>query len=99
MNGPLDKEAAVFNEARRLSPERRAAFLDFACEGDAALLERVKALLQDSDAAEGFLANPAPQVEKSRAITDGTLIIPSEKAGDGGPGRGGLAEGTENADE
>lgn len=51
---------AIFLEAAELPDESaRAAYLDQACGGDAALRARVEALLRSHDSAGGFLGTPA----------------------------------------
>ncbi len=52
-------EETLFHLAREKSPDERAAFLDEACTGDAALRQRVEALLRADDGAGSFLARPA----------------------------------------
>src|ERR1017187_2853491 len=54
-----DRELTVFSAARRLSGAERAAYLDQACAGDAALRQRIEELLQASDEAGNFLESPA----------------------------------------
>src|SRR5437588_12157819 len=48
----------VLDAASDLPVDRRPAFLDQACGGDAGLREQVEFLLQALDQADGFLANP-----------------------------------------
>ena len=55
MNPPPEREATVFNAARKLPPEERAHYLEGACAGDAGLRQRVEELLQANEAAAGFL--------------------------------------------
>jgi hypothetical protein len=77
MTNPPDRELAVFSDARRLPAQERAAFLDKACAGDAALRQRVEELLQASDEAGAFLQSPAA------FPPSGTVpAIPAEKPGD-----------------
>ena len=78
MTNPPDRELAVFSDARRLPPGQRAAYLDEACAGDAALRQRVEELLHASEAAGAFLESPA-------SGPDGTVripAVPTEKPGD-----------------
>jgi serine/threonine protein kinase/predicted Zn-dependent protease len=59
MSTPDDRLKAVFDQAAEVAdPGARAVFLDRACAGDAALRERVEALLRAHDAAGSFLAHP-----------------------------------------
>src|SRR5208283_5865270 len=76
MTNSPDREVAVFNAARRLPPGERAAYLDEACAGDAALRQRVEQLLRASEEAGAFLESPAPGAEPC-------------SPGAGPPGRGG----------
>ncbi|HEX7618469.1 MAG TPA: serine/threonine-protein kinase, partial [Verrucomicrobiae bacterium] len=70
---------AVFGAARQLPASERAAYLEQACAGDAALRQRVEELLQASDEAGNFLENPA-------AVPPGGTVrpaaMPTEKPGD-----------------
>jgi len=50
--------SSLFDEAVKLPPEQRAAFLDSACGDDAHLKARVVRLLDSADHAEGFLDKP-----------------------------------------
>jgi serine/threonine protein kinase len=59
MIDPRDREVAVFSAARRLPPGQRAAYLDQACAGDAALRQHVEELLRASADAGAFLQGPA----------------------------------------
>ena len=60
MSDPIDREVIVFDAARAIPPEGRAAYLDDACAGDPALRQRVKELLRFEDQAGDFLEEPAP---------------------------------------
>jgi serine/threonine protein kinase len=77
MTNPPDREMAVFNAARRLPAGERAAYLDQACAGDAALRQRVEELLQAGDAAGDFLESPAAVPGRKNLLT-----TPAEKPGD-----------------
>ncbi len=57
---PTQREAALFSAALERPPAERAAFLDGACLGDAALRQRLEALLAADEQTEGVLAEPAP---------------------------------------
>jgi serine/threonine protein kinase/WD40 repeat protein len=54
-----ERELALFSAARQLPPAQRAAYLDQACAGDAALRQRIVELLRAGDEAGGFLQSPA----------------------------------------
>ena len=62
----------IFAEAlERTDPAARAAYLDGACEGDAALRRRVEALLAAHDGAGRFLEpDPAAMSETAAARSD-----------------------------
>ncbi len=87
-------EETLFHLAREKPPAERAAFLDAACQGDAALRQRVDVLLQADDAAGDFLRQNAPAPEATAAyepITErpGTMVGPyklMEQIGEGGFG-------------
>src|ERR1039458_630515 len=81
MTNPPDRELAVFSDARKLPAQERAAFLDKACAGDAALRHRVEELLQASDEAGAFLDSPAAIPPRS-GETVGLPAIPANKPGD-----------------
>src|SRR6516162_9116168 len=54
-------EEEIFHQARaRTDPELRAAYLDQACGGDAALRASVEALLRADVGATGFMDRPPP---------------------------------------
>ena len=76
MTNPPDRELAVFSAARRLPAGERAAYLNEAFAGDAALRQRVEQLLQAGDAAGDFLESPAA------ALSGGTARLPANKPGD-----------------
>ena len=70
-----NRERAIFEEALGIaSAEGRLGYLEGACGEDAALLARVKILLQAHEAPEGFL----PEQPRDGA----TIGIVAEKAGD-----------------
>ncbi len=74
-----DRELTVFSAARRLPAGERAAYLDEACAGDAALRQRIEELLQASEEAGAFLESPA-------AVPPGETVrpaaMPAQKPGD-----------------
>jgi eukaryotic-like serine/threonine-protein kinase len=81
MSDVPDPEVTIFNAARRLPPSQRAAYLDEACAGDAALRHRLHGLLQISEEAGAFLANPAA-VPPGPAGTNRLPVFHAEKLGD-----------------
>src|ERR1041384_237193 len=87
MNDPIDRELAVFSAARRLLAGARAAYLDEACAGNAALRKRVEELLRASDEAETFLQDPAIGADRPAGASTSPnappiTAAPGEKAGD-----------------
>jgi serine/threonine-protein kinase len=87
-------ERDVFEAALELPPEGRRAYLDGACAGDAALRQRLEALLGQHERAGSFLEQPAVAAVAAAdepAVTErpGTLIGPYkllEQIGEGGFG-------------
>src|SRR5262245_21732644 len=74
--GPDMTEETIFAEAlTRRGAGERAAFLEAACGGDAALRERVEALIRSHDDAGSFLEVPAVGNEQSHA-DDETRTVP-----------------------
>ncbi|MCU0871566.1 MAG: protein kinase [Pirellulaceae bacterium] len=57
------KEEQLFHEALEQPAERRAAYLDAACQGDANLRDRVELLLRVHANPGSFLASPAHRVD------------------------------------
>jgi WD40 repeat protein/serine/threonine protein kinase len=64
MNAPSDREAVIFNAARRLPPGERGFYLEGACAGDAGLRQGVEELLRADEAAGGFLQELATGAEE-----------------------------------
>jgi serine/threonine protein kinase/tetratricopeptide (TPR) repeat protein len=86
-------ERELFEAALELSPEHRAAYLDDICGGDAALRQRLQALLRKHDRAGSFLENAAvpalATIEEPVREGPGTVIGPyklMEQIGEGGMG-------------
>jgi len=61
MNPDPQREAALFQAAAQLTGAARATFLDDACHGNAALRQRLEALLAADDSKDSFLEPEAPQ--------------------------------------
>jgi len=59
MNNSPEREADIFNATLKLPVGRRAAFLDMACAGEAALRRQIEELLRASEEAGDFLERPA----------------------------------------
>jgi WD40 repeat protein/serine/threonine protein kinase len=87
-------DSAIFKAAVRLSPERRAAFLDQACTSDGELRHEIESLLRAHDASGSFLGDLSSQsdaTEDFELIPEraGTVIGPyklMEQIGQGGMG-------------
>jgi eukaryotic-like serine/threonine-protein kinase len=85
MSEPTEREVAIFNAARRLGGSERAAYLEEACAGDAALRQRIDELLRVDEPAGDFLEKPAYGDPSASARPDGTIRLSlalSEKPGD-----------------
>src|ERR1035441_5938927 len=81
MTNPPNREVVVFDLARQLPAQERAAYLDEACAGDAAMRERIEELIQASDEAGDFMKSPAA----ARPEPGGSVHnppMPTEKRGD-----------------
>ena len=58
MKTDSDREVAIFNEALKVSPPERDAFLKRRCDGDEDLRHRLEALLRAYDRLGTFLEEP-----------------------------------------
>jgi serine/threonine protein kinase len=76
-----ERELALFSAARRLPARERAAFLEQACAGDAALRQHIVELLQAGEDAGQFLESPAA-VRPGPGETARPAQVCAEKAGD-----------------
>src|SRR2546425_849037 len=75
-----NREEAIFEAALQLPADQRAAHVQAACGSDAALRERVEALLKAHEGAGGFMEEPAAARTSKSTIV---LSFPiEEKAGD-----------------
>ncbi len=80
MSEPTNREVAVLNAALELPEPERAAYLDEACAGDAALRRRVEELLRSHEQAGNFLETPPAGLDPTRTVR---VNIPlPEKPGD-----------------
>src|SRR5205814_1206411 len=85
-----EQEMSIFWDTRKLSAERRAAFLDESCGDDSALRQRIQELLRAEEAAGSFLteltaeAQPGPEAANSSSLAAAarTFAGPAEKEGD-----------------
>ena len=90
MSATPEREASIFNTARKLPVGERAFYLDGACAGDALLRQRIEELLQANDAAGAFLpelvtdAEGSPQGDAGPAADAAIRVAlpPSEQIGD-----------------
>src|SRR5690242_15417598 len=55
----MDERTIFLNALEEEDPERRRAYLDFACAGNPAVRERLKALLRTHEEVDTFLEVPA----------------------------------------
>jgi serine/threonine protein kinase len=96
-------DSGIFKAAVKLSPERRAAYLDQACGSNDALRREVESLLQAHDEPGSFLQDRFAQQsatvdEPPSTETPGTVIGPYkllQQIGEGGMGAVYMAEQTE----
>src|SRR6185369_12717654 len=79
MSESHQREAAIFDAAMELPPEQRAAHLERACAGDAALRQRIESLLKACESKCDFLDSPTDAVA---AVPTNILPTAFEKAGD-----------------
>jgi serine/threonine protein kinase/Tfp pilus assembly protein PilF len=98
---PKDAKGIFLVAVEKPTPDERAAFLDAACAEDAALRQRVEALLQAHDEPAGILqeATPSPGTTSDQAVYEdeaiGARLGPYkllQKLGEGGMGAVYLAE-------
>lgn len=77
MSESRERAGAVFDAAVELPPEERAAIVEQACGGDAALRRRVEALLKAHEVAGTFMVSPA------QAALPETMQVPApEQSGE-----------------
>src|SRR5689334_14446242 len=80
MNEPLHPEVAILNAAVDLPPAERAAYLEEACKGDAALRQSIEELIEANEEAGPFLGRAADSIDPNN--TNGPEGIPlAKKAG------------------
>jgi serine/threonine protein kinase len=78
MNNESSREVAILNAVLELSVEKRAAYLDDACGGDAGLRERIEGLLRAHEEAGDFLERRNGALAKTIQLT----VPVTEKPGD-----------------
>src|SRR5262245_59072229 len=76
----MSERALFFEALDRADPAERAAYLDQACAGDAALRQRIEALLRSHAKAGDFLARPAAQ-QLAAAGETAVTQVPALRAG------------------
>jgi serine/threonine protein kinase len=79
-------EETLFHRARAKPPAERPAFLEEACGGDAALRERVEALLRAHDSPSPFLArlpagDPPPEPPQDEGVSPASAEGPGRRVG------------------
>src|SRR5262245_8020629 len=74
-------ERELFEAALERPPENRAAFLDGACGSDAALRERLEALLSKHDQAGSFLEEPVLTGALAANVSLPDVESPAESVG------------------
>jgi serine/threonine protein kinase/lipopolysaccharide biosynthesis regulator YciM len=79
MNEAYKREAAIFDEAIKLPPNERAAYLDRACKDEPELRRRIESLLKASESQGGFLDSPSGSGQSAPLRSSVPL---SEKPGD-----------------
>src|SRR6185503_18160204 len=67
----LQQVSPIFHRAVELQPDERAAFLEAACAGDAALRSDVERLISGHEQAGSFIESPAYE-EAAVLLTDGS---------------------------
>jgi len=80
MTEPIHPEVVIFNAALELEPAARAAYLDQACAGDAALRRQVEDLLAAHEQAGDFLETPPTGLDLQQTVQ--VSLPPTEKPGD-----------------
>ncbi len=82
MSAPIPpNEEELFSRASDLPAVERAAYLEKACAGDAALRARVEALLRADEAARSFMESP-PAADLASALTQQTPRVADAAVGD-----------------
>src|SRR6186713_2538544 len=75
------REAALFQAATQLTGNARASFLDNACQGDAALRQRLDALLAAHSQIDGALAEAPAAATMKLELTDAPDETVGQKIG------------------
>ena len=82
MSDPRPLEAALFDATLQLPPEQRPGYLDQACGDDAALRQRLEALLKAGERTHGFLDDSAaPAASQSESASSPAVEKPGDNIG------------------
>src|SRR6266568_4725277 len=82
MSDPPPLEAALFDAVLQLPPEQRPGYLDQACGDDAALRQRIEALLKAGELTNGFLDQPrAPGASQTGRAASPVVEKPGDNIG------------------
>jgi eukaryotic-like serine/threonine-protein kinase len=83
MNDRLNREQTIFHAALQLAPDKRAAYLALACEGDDALRRRIQILLEAQVEADPFFCKDPLRVALGEDPGEqATVATITEKPGD-----------------
>jgi serine/threonine protein kinase/dienelactone hydrolase len=83
MNDRLNREETIFHAALQLAPDKRAAYLALACQGDDALRSRIQILLEAQVEADPFFRKEPLRVALGEGPADqATVVTITEKPGD-----------------
>jgi hypothetical protein len=79
---PSQSEEAIFNIARHITaPDARRQYLEQACQGDAALAQRVLALLAVHENGGSFMARPAAEEAVTAQAPSQAVLDPDDAVG------------------
>jgi serine/threonine protein kinase/tetratricopeptide (TPR) repeat protein len=81
MSQEPNREVAILNAALELSAAERSTYLEQACEGDAALHQRVEDLLRAHERAEGFMQEPPTCLKRTEIVSLPLTEKPGDKIG------------------
>src|SRR6185437_5776110 len=82
MSESSQPDETIFEDAVKLAPDQRAAYLKEACGNDAQLRQRVERLLQAHDQTGGVLEKPPAAVSAKTFVITTDMVPVTEKAGD-----------------
>ena len=81
MNETHQREAAVFDAALELPPSQRAAYVERACAGNPALMERIRALLRACEDKSAYLDGPPPVSPLTPSLGAEPLVTAGHRVG------------------